>query len=312
MIESVRIFKIMKIVWNRYTVMGFVAILLWSTTVALARSISEQIGPITAGASVYLTGGIFSIVFYVFKADGFRTLKNVSYIYLFSCGSLFVIYGAALFLALGMADNRYQALELGLINYLWPALTILFSLFILSKKASWWLMPGTLLAIVGVYFVTTNNLSFSGNEFIKHVSSNPMAYFLAFIAAASWALYSNLTRLMAKGMSNGVVPLFLLVTGIVLFSALFIYPENSIWSFKVVIEIIVSGSATAISYILWDVAMRKGEMILVVAFSYLTPFFSTVFALVYLSVLPENTLWLGCFLIIIGSFISWRSISQET
>jgi len=301
----------MKIVWNKYTLMGFVAILLWSMTVALARSISEQIGSITAGTSVYLTGGVFSVVFYIFKTDGFRTLKKVSYVYLFSCGSLFVIYGATLFLALGMADNRYQTLELGLINYLWPALTILFSLFILYKKANLWLLPGTLLAIVGVYFVTTNNLSFSANEFIKHLSSNPMAYFLAVIAAVSWALYSNLTRLMAKGMSSGVVPLFLLVTGIVLFSTLFIYPENSIWSFKVVIEIIVLGLATAIAYVFWDAAMRKGEMILVVAFSYLTPFFSIVFASVYLNVLPQNTLWLGCLLIVIGSFISWRSIENK-
>jgi len=292
--------------------MGLVAILLWSMTVALARSISEQVGPITAGASVYLVGGILSIVIYFFKKDGFRALINVSHIYLFGCGALFVIYGATLFLSLGMAENRYQTLELGLINYLWPALTILFSLFILGQKASLWLIPGTLLAIAGVYFVTTNDLSFSGHEFIEHVESNPIAYSLGLIAAVSWALYSNFTRLTASGISSGVVPLYLLVTGIVLFSVLFVYPENSVWTFKVAIEIVVLGIAGALAYIFWDAAMRKGEMILVVAFSYLTPFFSTVFASIYLSVLPKNTLWLGCFLIILGSFISWRSIDQET
>ncbi|MCX5735162.1 MAG: hypothetical protein NTW68_12655, partial [candidate division NC10 bacterium] len=44
---------------DRNTILGFCAILLWSVTVALARSISEQIGPLTAGAAVYLTAAGF-------------------------------------------------------------------------------------------------------------------------------------------------------------------------------------------------------------------------------------------------------------
>ena len=36
---------------------GLGAILLWSATFAVARSLSEQIGPLTAGAAAYLIGG---------------------------------------------------------------------------------------------------------------------------------------------------------------------------------------------------------------------------------------------------------------
>ena len=36
---------------------GLAAIVLWSTTIAVARSLSEQTGPLTAGACVYLIGG---------------------------------------------------------------------------------------------------------------------------------------------------------------------------------------------------------------------------------------------------------------
>ncbi|MHC4401180.1 MAG: hypothetical protein ACYTG0_16015 [Planctomycetota bacterium] len=35
------------------TMGGFVAIVLWSTTVAFARSLSEQLGALTAAAAVY-------------------------------------------------------------------------------------------------------------------------------------------------------------------------------------------------------------------------------------------------------------------
>lgn len=298
----------MKIVLNRYTVMGFVAILLWSTTVGLVRSISEQIGPITAGAAVYLTGGLLSMVVYIFNKDGLRALKNVSRIYLYGCGTLFVIYGALLFLALGMASDHYQTLELGLINYLWPALTILFSLFILSEKARLWLIPGTILALAGVYLVIVKNLSFSGSEFIYNLSSNPLSFLLALTAAVTWALYSNLTRFTAKSGGSGAVPLFILATGVILYFIRYLHPENTVWSAQVIAEILSLGIFTALAYVFWDAAMRKGDMMLVVAFSYLTPFFSTLFASVYLGVMPDSVLWLGCLLIIFGSFISWRSV----
>ena len=51
---------------------------------------------------------------------------------------------------------------------------------------------------------------------------------------------------------------------------------------------------------------------LVASCSYLTPFFSTVVTCLYLRVQPGPTLWMGCGLIIAGSFLSWRSIRTDT
>ena len=44
------------------TVGGFVAILLWSMTVAVVRSLSEDLGPVTAGAAVYGVSGVVALV----------------------------------------------------------------------------------------------------------------------------------------------------------------------------------------------------------------------------------------------------------
>jgi drug/metabolite transporter (DMT)-like permease len=60
--------------------------------------------------------------------------------------------------------------------------------------------------------------------------------------------------------------------------------------------------------VFWDIAMREGDLVLVASCSYLTPFFSTVVSCIYLRVWPGPSLWLGCLLIIAGSFLSWRSI----
>ena len=39
------------------TLLGFVAIALWSTTIAFSRSLTEQLGPITAAAAMFLLAG---------------------------------------------------------------------------------------------------------------------------------------------------------------------------------------------------------------------------------------------------------------
>ncbi len=51
---------------NRSTISGLLAILFWSSTVAFSWSISEPLGPMTAGAVNYTLGGILATVFSYF------------------------------------------------------------------------------------------------------------------------------------------------------------------------------------------------------------------------------------------------------
>ncbi len=80
----------------------------------------------------------------------------------------------------------------------------------------------------------------------------------------------------------------------------------------VMTEIAFLALATALAYVFWDIAMRDGDVVLVASCSYLTPFFSTVVSCVYLNVWPGLNLWVGCLLIIVGPFLSWRSIYPAT
>jgi drug/metabolite transporter (DMT)-like permease len=295
---------------NRNTLCGFAAILLWSSTVALARSISEKLGPLTAGASVYTLGGILLVFQFFFKEKSLRKVRALSPLYLFGCGSLFLIYTVALFIAIGLALNHQQTIEVGLVNYLWPSLTILFSLALLSKKAKLWLFPGICIAFLGIILVLTQGTSISWNSFWKNLSDNPTAYGLGLIAAVSWALYSNLTRRWSNSTSFGGVPFFILATGMAMLLLRFLHREHSSWSPWALAEILFLGIATALGYLFWDMAMRQGDVILVVSVSYLTPFFSTAVGCLYLKVVPGLNLWLGCLLIIGGSLLSWSAIEK--
>jgi hypothetical protein len=67
---------------DRSTLLGIAAILLWSATVALARSIAERLGPLTAGAAVYLAAGGFLGLHYWWTEGTFRGLARLSRRYL--------------------------------------------------------------------------------------------------------------------------------------------------------------------------------------------------------------------------------------
>lgn len=293
------------------TINGFLAIFLWSTTVALARSLSEQIGPITAAASVYIIASIASIAHLLFSESKRLHVRQLPRQYVLGCGALFVLYMLVLFLAVGLARNRNQVLEVGLLNYLWPSLTILFSLVLLDKKAGFSLLPGTLIGLSGVVLVLTQGTSFAWQSFAKNLLSNPVAYSLGLAAAVSWALYSNLTRRWAGDERTGGVDIFLPATGIILLMIHLLVKENGSWNARAVLEAGYLGFVTWLAYKLWDDAMRKGDVVLVAACSYLTPFLSTIVSCVYLRVRADVSLWIGCVLIVVGSLLSWRSVSDR-
>jgi drug/metabolite transporter (DMT)-like permease len=290
---------------------GLGAILLWSATFAFARSLSEKVGPITAGSAVYLIGGCFCLARLAWSRKRITELLKLSRLYLFGCGTLFIFYTSAIYLAVGLAKDREQLLEIALVNYLWPALTVLFSLPLLKKRASLWLVPGTALALTGVFLVMTQGAHVPWMSFAEHLQSNPVAYALALAAAISWALYSNLTRRWSGPEGGGAVELFLLATGLVLLALRLLTTEPTGWSLRAVGEASALAAVTTLAYFLWDVSMRNGNLLLVVACSYFTPLLSTVVSCFYLGVSPSPKLWIGCLLMVSGSLITWRSVTDR-
>ncbi len=87
--------------------------------------------------------------------------------------------------------------------------------------------------------------------------------------------------------------------------------EPTGWSFRAVGEASALAVVTALAYALRDVAMRKGNLLLVVACSYFTPLLSTGVSCTYLKVSPIPKLWIGRLLLVSGSLITWRSVTDR-
>jgi drug/metabolite transporter (DMT)-like permease len=237
--------------------------------------------------------------------------RKLSPKYLAGCGFLFLLYTAVVYHAVGLARNRDQVLEVALVNYLWPAATILLSLLLLRRRASLLIWPGTALALMGVFMVMTQGSNVSWRSFQSNLESNPLPYILGLIAAVSWGLYSNLARRWSTPDSPGGVEFFVPATGFLLLLICLANPEARAWSARAVTEALALGAVTSLGYALWDFAMRRGNLSFVAAASYFTPVLSTVVSSLYLHVTPGPRLWIGCAFVVAGSLLSWRSVSEQ-
>jgi drug/metabolite transporter (DMT)-like permease len=289
---------------------GLLAILLWSTTIACSRSLTESLGPMSSASFVFLLGG--SLGLSGLAVQGRLAWARIASAprHLLVCGGLFVAYMACLYGALGLARDRSQVLEVGLLNYLWPMLTVLLSVFFLRLHVSLLLVPGTACALAGIVLTMAQEQGLSWSGLSRHVAATPTPYLLGLGAALTWALYSNLSRVWGSRADASGVFLFMIATGVILGSAALWTHESPRWTARGCAELGFLAVVSSLGYLLWDVAMRRGDMVLVATASYFTPFLSTLSSSLYLGVRAGPRLWLGCLLILGGAVLCKLAVHQ--
>ncbi|MDU1458527.1 MAG: aromatic amino acid DMT transporter YddG, partial [Klebsiella sp.] len=209
-------------------------------------------------------------------------------------------------LSVGLAGTRQQAIEVGIVNYLWPSLTILFAILFNGQKSSWLVIPGLFLAIFGVTWVLGGEHGLNIDEIISNVVSSPLSYILAFIGAFIWAAYCTVTAKYAKG-KNGIT-LFVLLTALTLWLK-FLFSEQPpmVFSWPVTIKLIALSVALGFGYAAWNVGILHGNVSLLAAASYFTPVLSSALAAVLLSAALSWSFWQGAGMVCIGSLLCWQA-----
>ncbi|WP_148876064.1 aromatic amino acid DMT transporter YddG [Serratia marcescens] len=286
---------------TRATLFGLLAIVLWSSVVGLIRSVSEGLGPVGGAAMIYSVSAAFLLV-----TLGMPKWRSFPRPYLIVGSLLFVSYEICLSLSLGYANTRLQAIEVGMINYLWPCFTVLMALALNGQKAKWWLLPGLLLSLFGIGWIMSGEGGWSPAQMLANVRSNPLSYALAFSGAVIWALYCNLTKKIAQG-SNGVV-LFIALTALALWLKYAVSAESGMqFSVGVTVTLLCAGVAMGAGYAAWNVGILHGNMTLLATVSYFTPVLSAVFAALVLHTSLTVNFWQGVAMVTLGSLICWRA-----
>jgi drug/metabolite transporter (DMT)-like permease len=302
---------------RRGTILGILALVFWSTSVAFSRSVTEHMGTLNTAFFNLLFSGVLllGIQGLIYKKEFFLKLKRLPLAYFYRVGIFMVLYMVVFYAAVGGAASREAVIVVGIINYLWPGLTFLFSVPLLKHKARYGLLIiGIVIAFAGTATAVLEGNRLSATDIRLTVKDNLLPYSFALLAAVSWGLYSNLARKFKTDEDIISVPLiFIISSGVVLALMLFQgkAPELSLtgWEYPEFAYLVTF--PTALAYLSWNRAMRDGNKILVTAISYLVPLASTLISGLYLHVNIGPGFWAAAFMVLLGAVVCKKAVNSR-
>lgn len=283
------------------TLIGLTAILLWSANVGLIKHVSEGFGAIAGAALIYTCSSLVLL----FTA-GFPKLSTFPRNYLIIGTVLFVSYEVCLSLSLGFSQNAQQAIEVGMVNYLWPAMTVVLGIIVNRQRVHWMIVPGIVVSLAGILLVLSGDKPLSVSQIISHISVNPLSYGLAFAGAMIWAVYCAVTQKLAGG-RNGIT-FFFIITALTLWAKYLFSPAASVgFSVPSVISLVLAALAMGLGYGAWNIGILHGNAGLLATVSYFIPVLSAVLASVMLHSTLTLSFWQGTAMVCLGSLVCWMA-----
>lgn len=250
------------------TLIGLVAVLLWSSTVGLIRSVSENLGATGGATMIYSVASVLLLIIV-----GFPKINEFPRKYLFWGSILFVAYEVCSALAIGYANTNRQAIEVGMVNYLWPALTIVAAILFNQQKSNFLIIPGFILAILGICWVLGGEQGIDLSSIRSNIKDNPLSYGLASTGALIWAAYCTVTARIANG-KNGVTLFFILTAVVLWIKYLFIGGQAMTFSMEAIVYLGLAAAAMGFGYAAWNIGNLHGNVTVLAGASYFIPVFS--------------------------------------
>ena len=275
------------------TLIGFTAILLWST-LALATSSTGAVPPFLLTALTFTVGGIVGLLAAMVRGVGLGVLRQPWPVWLHGVGGLFG-YHFFYFSALKLAPPA----EAGLIAYLWPLLIVLFSAFLPGEKLRAAHVAGALMGLAGTVVLLGGRAGGFGftPEYVP-------GYLAAAACAVIWSVYSVASRRF-QAVPTEVVAGFCLATAALsaVCHALFepsIWPAGGEWLAVLALGI----GPVGIAFYTWDIGMKRGDIRLLGVASYAAPVLSTLLLVIAGFAAPSWTLAVACALIVGGAAVA--------
>lgn len=282
------------------TLIGLIAPLMWGASVSLIRTIAENFGIaqgqfllyIVAATALFFIVGVpkFDRIPWQYKTIGLATANLSSICF---CLSLY------------FSDGGTQTMEVGMVNYLWPTLTIIFAILFNGQKARWWIAPGAVLSFCGIYWILGNGQVAIGS-FVEHIKLNPVSYILALGSALTWSAFSSMTRAWSKGENISTVVFFFDILIFGSFWAMGVGGSPEITLFGV-LNVVLGGLAMGVAYAAWTHGMSYGNITVLAIASYFTPVLSCLFASVWIGAELTMSFWQGVAMVVTGSLLCWHA-----
>lgn len=271
------------------TLLALFTIVVWST-LALLSTGTARLPPLFAVGIALCLGGLVGVV-------RIREWKVPPLTLAVGVGGIFG-YHALLFAAFRLAP----AVEVNILNYLWPLLIVILTpVYLRGYSLSGRNVLGALLGLAGAVLIV------SGGTLRPDLASMP-GFALAALAAFVWASYSLLSKRLGS-FPTGAVGLFCLVSGIL---SLGLWAAGSMATTGSLIVPAVSGTEVLYLMLLglgpmggafytWDAALKRGDPRTIGALAYLTPLLSTINLMLFAGRPVSMTALVAMVLIITGA-----------
>jgi drug/metabolite transporter (DMT)-like permease len=281
---------------NKATLIGLTAVLLWSAVVGLIRKVSVHLGPTGGAALMYSVASIFLLL-----SVGHARLPRR---YLVWGSLLFVTYELCLSLSIGYADTARQAIEVGMVNYLWPTFTIVASILFNRQKTNVLIVPGFALSIVGICRVLGGAQGVDLGGMVRNVQANPLSYGLAFAGAVIWAAYCTVTARIAQG-KNGVALFFVLVSVTLWIKYVLEGGGRMEFSVEAIVYLLLAAGAMGFGYGAWNIGILHGNVTVLAGASYFIPVLSAALSTLLLRAPLSLAFWQGAAMVCGGALLCW-------
>lgn len=292
---------------SRYsTMVGLAALLIWSGYVGLIRVAAQSFGP-TLGAALLYT--LAAAALWITRRP--KSLKTFPRKYVLWGGGLFIFYEVALAFAIGLAHTPRQAIEVSIVNHLWPTLMVVLTVLIRPRRRpGWTFIPGLLLATAGVAWVVGGGLDPAG--IASSVAANPFPYTLAFLGALAWAVYSVLVPPLAKGHDG--ITIFMTGVAVALWVIHLIAGQPAAGGPTIgsVVALIGGALVIAAGYACWNVGIGHGNLSVLAPASYAAPVLQSAAASLLLGTTLSWPFWQGAAMVAVGSLLCWWAVRRTT
>lgn len=162
------------------------------------------------------------------------------------------------------------AIEANLINYLWPVIMVLLTPVAFPKeRLKYYHILGAAMSVIGCVFLVMGKGGVLKTEFIH-------GYFLAFLAALTWPIYSIGKKKMPST-PVWAIGSFCFFSAILSFLTHFLIEPRVVLQWTDAWKLIVMGIGPfGIAFYTWDEALKLGDPRIIGALAYLTPVLSTL------------------------------------
>ena len=248
---------------------GFLAIILWSSTSLLLSLMSDI--PAFLNASI-----LYFISFFVLSLRWVWKKQNpLHFFYKKPLIILWTVYGLGLnFICLVISMRMIPVIEANLLNYLWPMMSIVLASFLPDRDFKKEYIIGGLIGFAGIYVIVSRGEGLAMDIGAGHV--------IMFFGALAWAIYSVGTRLL-KNHPSDYITIGFFYSAILFLAAHFILERDEVWHPAATDFIFLGILATTsgVSYMLWDHAMKHGNMQLLNVSSNSMPLLSTLYLIAF-------------------------------